>query len=136
LPKINLRPVRADTDAQFLFDLLAERPIDANINHKEMPTYEQHCSFVASNPYACWYIIEAEDGRAGSCYLTHKNEIGVFVSREHQGRSIAAKAIKELIRRHKAPYYLANIAPHNDASLALFRRLGFRPKQIILELQT
>ncbi len=38
-------------DAQFLYDLLFERPSYANISHKEMPTYDAHCAFIKSKPY-------------------------------------------------------------------------------------
>lgn len=104
--------------------LLIERPAYANICHRTMPTPEQHAAFVASKPYAAWYLIEAGP-IVGSVYLTHNNEIGVFVLKAHQRMGYARQAIEALMTAQPRDHYLANIAPGNEASIRLFERMGF-----------
>ena len=43
-----------------LYELLARRT--HNISHKEMPTFEQHCDFVKSDPYRVWFLIYLSRG--------------------------------------------------------------------------
>jgi RimJ/RimL family protein N-acetyltransferase len=121
-------------DAQFLYDLLAERPTKANISHRKMPTFAEHKAFIASKPYAHWYIIEFHGHRIGATYLTAQNEIGIGVLKRHQGKAYAQQAIAELMKQHPQPRYLANIAPGNDISHKLFRQLGFSHIQNTYEL--
>lgn len=113
-----------------LWRLLEERPPEANISHRRMPTWEDHCRFVFSAPYNAWYIIEVGDwvGKcpAGATYLTDQNEIGIGIFRQHQSNGYATAAIKMLMDMHKAePRFLANIAPGNARSIGLFQNLGF-----------
>lgn len=119
-----------------LYALLAERQPHESISHRSMPTREQHFEFVRSMPYAAWYVFEGEDGGilAGSVYLTRQREIGVSVLRAHQGQGHGRRAVLEIMRRHAGGHFLANINPANEASIALFRKLGFGgPIQITLE---
>ena len=43
--------------ARVLYELLAERNPEQNISHKAMPSFDEHCAFVASKPYQAWYLI-------------------------------------------------------------------------------
>ena len=134
-------------DWQFLYDLLAERPHQANISHREMPDIATHVAFIKSNPYTAWYIIEVDhqhvtDDRiatiqlpAGAIYLSKQDEIGVAIKREHQGQHLDKQAIAQLMQRHVRPRYLANIAPDNMKSHKLFMGLGFKTIQNTLELR-
>jgi len=122
--EIELIPVKI-TDAEFLYDLLKERTHDINISHSGMPTYTEHEKFIRTNNYYVWYIIVWHNNKIGSIYLTDRHEIGVFIGSNWQRKGFAKKAILVLMKKHKRPYYLANINPNNETSKKFFMRLGF-----------
>ena len=109
-----------------LYRLLEERPLSACISHKRMPSRVKHNKFVASRPYAAWYLIEVNGGPVGAIYLTHANEIGVGILRKRRRAGSATKAIKLLMELHPRDRYYANINPENEPSALLFSRLGFQ----------
>lgn len=116
-----------------LYELLAEREPHESITHRAMPTFDQHLAFLASNPYKLLFLIVDNAGQyVGSCYVTHKSEIGVFVFKAHRGNGYARFAVQELMRLHPEPL-IANIAPTNEASMRLFQSLGFMHRQNVLE---
>lgn len=131
---INLISVYKRPDRlQILFELLSERSRSESISHKEMPTPEEHVKFVESKPYKAWYFIEC-DGIKGACYLSKRNEIGVFIFKQHQGFDYGKKAVTALIKKHGPGRYLANINPGNNRSLRMFGDLGFELCQYTYEL--
>ena len=107
-----------------LYQLLRERPPEANISHREMPTVRQHTAFVRSRPYTAWYVVQnSEKQYVGAIYLTKAREVGIAIFRAHQGKGYARQAIT--ILRQKFPgKMLANVAPGNEASHTLFKALG------------
>jgi RimJ/RimL family protein N-acetyltransferase len=107
-----------------LYHLLAERPIEANISHKAMPTWEQHTLFVGSEPYMHWYLIIQEKACLGAVYLSKQREIGIGIFKSYQGHGYGAAAVKLLMERHPGKF-LANVAPGNRKSVDLFAELGF-----------
>ncbi len=115
----------APASIDILYQLLKERPAVVSISHKTMPSWDEHLRFVGSKPYEAWYLIADRDDVVGSIYLTHDDEIGIFVFRKYQGQGHARRAIKALMAAHPRGRYLANIAPGNDPSLSLFKKLGF-----------
>jgi len=132
---------------QVLYDLLLERPPEANISHQEMPTMFEHMKFVRSQPYKAWYLIQEwpptyEDAVfrgerpewVGAVYLTKQNEIGVFVFERFWGKGYASGGIKLLMKEHEGPY-LANVSPENRASGMLFFKLGFKHIQNTYKLE-
>ena len=115
------------------YRLLLEREPEQNISHKEMPTWEAHCSFVRSRPYLAWYWFESADGQPAGCvYLSKQREIGVGVLKAHRGQGLAKEAITELMRLHPGRF-LANINPHNSQSARLFHSMGFKLLQVTYE---
>lgn len=110
---------------EILYQLLEERPPAANINHRGMPSLDEHTRFVASMPYDAWYLIADNYVVVGAVYLTLANEIGVFVFKKYHGMGHARRAIGALMKAHPRERYLANIAPGNEPSLNLFKKLGF-----------
>ena len=114
---------KLDDPFNLLYNLLKERESFHNISHKEMPTWEDHVKFVLSRPYRVWYAIEDVD-LVGSCYLSKKREIGVFVLKEFQGKGYGTFAVKDMMRRWPGRL-LANINPENKASQAFFQKMGF-----------
>lgn len=131
--KVRLRPV-SKSDCMFLYELLAKRGPTVNISHKKMPTYEEHVDFVMSKPYSKWYIVLVNDIKAGTVYLTHKNEVGIFIRNEFQGKRIGHKALRLLIQKNPHRIYYANINPQNRKSIRFFKNNGFRPMQYTYEL--
>src|SRR5574341_2215465 len=112
--------------ARVLYDLLAEREPHQNISHKALPSFDEHCAFVASRPYEAWYLIvddAAPDERAlapvGAIYLSKQREVGLFVFKAHQARGYGRRALAELKLRHSGRL-LANIAPDNERSQRFF----------------
>lgn len=112
-----------------LFQLLRQRRPQESISHKVMPEWEAHCAFVASRPYAAWYLIEGDGLYRGAVYLSKQREIGIGVLLAARKRGYAEAAIRELMRRHPGRF-LANINPMNEASIWLFQKLGFSAEPI------
>lgn len=119
-----------ENDFRFLYQLLKERPEIANISHNRMPMYKEHVAFVRSCPYAAWYIIWSYESRLGSIYLTRQNEIGVFITGKYKRHGFASWALKEIMRLHPRPMYVANVSPKNEPSLKFFKKLGWKPVQV------
>ncbi len=116
------------------FQLLQERAPCQNISHRAMPTWDEHRDFVLSRPYPRWYSFDSAIGAPAGCvYLTTRREVGIGVLKRYRGEGLAIAAIEELMRLHPGRF-VANINPANEASIALFRKLGFGgPIQITLE---
>jgi RimJ/RimL family protein N-acetyltransferase len=106
------------------YKLLAERESWQNISHETMPSWEDHCDFVRSRPYAVWDWFADSSGPAGCIYLTTRREIGIGVLKVARSKGLAKEAIREIMARHPGQC-LANIAPDNLPSKALFESLGF-----------
>lgn len=134
-------------DIELLYRLLLERPQEANISHREAPPYYQHASFVRSRPYEHWYIILGDGSigapRVGAISATKQNEIGIAILKAHQGNGYAAAAITQFLLDHRplpaipsqrSGRWLANVAPDNAPSHALFKRLGARHISTTYEL--
>lgn len=127
-----------------LYQLLAERPPEANISHSKMPTFEEHTAFVRSRPYRAWYIIcDHAFKPLGAIYATQHNELGIFILCEHQNRGHATMAIRVLkdqleplpaIPGKRRGRYLANVSPHNRLSKKLFEKLGGRIVSLTYEI--
>lgn len=113
---------RAD---EILWILLAERPPEANISHREMPTIENHLAFIASRPYAHWYLVQVGEEYVGSVYLTKTRKVGIGILRGYQGRGYGPLAVK-LIKKIHPGRMLANIAPKNIKSIEMFTKLGYK----------
>lgn len=140
---MRLIDVYAHPDAlELLYELLQERPAEANISHRSLPTFEQHRQFVTRRPYEAWYLIEVGDplaaiagsvAIAGAVYLTKAREVGIFIFQAHLRNGYAAAGISLLREKHPGKL-LANVAPGNQASHALFLKLGGRVIQHTYEL--
>lgn len=132
-----LRKVK-NTDYKYLYDLLAERESYTNISHKDMPSYLEHCIFLDKSAYDYHYIIEVKCERVGQIYITRQGEIGIQIAKEHFGHKYGEKAVITAIFKHRNEYkrLLANIAPSNNGSKRLFKRLGFKLIQNTYELMS
>ena len=120
--------------AELLYQLLQEREQHQCISHKELPSLINHLRFVDSKPYLAWYLVELGGTVIGATYLTRQREIGIFLFREHQGKSLGAKAVQLLMDTHPGKF-LANIAPTNPGSSEFFKNLGFKLIQHTYQLE-
>ena len=133
---IKLKPVTKN-DVLFLYDLLKNRDLIANISHKKMPSYDEHVNFILSNPYAIWYIIEYEGKKIGSVYLSKQDEIGISLVDNSLYDKIGKSVIKLLIKNNPRKRYLAKVSPQNKKLQNFFVKNGFtgleHTYQIIVE---
>lgn len=127
----------------FLWNLLMERSPEVNISHRQMPTMKAHMDFVANPPYVAWYIIAKGELWLGAVSLTRRNEIGIQIMKQFQNRGYGAWAVKRLLAittprpaepSEVLPAFVANINPANEASQALFRKLGGTLIQLTFQL--
>ena len=130
---LKLLPIN-EKDYEFLYELLSERKQITFISHKKMPTYEEHVKFIESEPYSKWYIIQIDDKKIGSIYLTKENEIGIFLKESLQRSGIGSNALNKLIDINPGLRYLANINPKNEKSIKFFKKSGFKLIQYTYEL--
>ena len=129
-----------DGVADQLYVLLRDRPPEASISHRGMPSWDEHVAFVESLPYAAWFLVEIPFGLVaeetiGCVYLTNADEIGVFLFERHRGKGFGPKAIKLLMEACPRERYLANVAPANAQSARMFVKMGFRQIQNTYELR-
>ena len=125
LSPVSLRTI-TNSDTEFLFKLLKERDSRANISHKKMPSYNQHVNFIKSKPYTKWYIIMKYKEKVGSIYLSKNDEIGIFLSKNYQGKNVGNYALTELIKKNPRKRYLANVNPKNKKSISFFKNNNFK----------
>lgn len=125
---------------RILWDLLEERDPIANISHRRMPTFMEHCEFIKSRPYIDWWIVAKEGPHAtvavGAAYVSRAYEIGIQIFRAEQRKGYARAALAEILSRFEGQRMLANINPANAASLALFAEFGFKHIQNTYERMT
>jgi RimJ/RimL family protein N-acetyltransferase len=128
---------------EVLYELLRERPREANISHSETPPFNQHELFVRSKPYRSWFLVLNDyQQRVGAVSLTRNNEIGIGILKKYQRQGYALQALEAVRKFPPLPrvpgqrngHYLANVAPQNEPSHALFTKAGGRPIQVTYEL--
>ena len=121
---MKLVPVDSANEAHLrdLYDLLAERPTEASISHRAMPTWEEHCRFVQGCPYAGWCLVQNALGIVGSVYLTLDNAIGISIYREFQRHGFGPAAVRMMMERHGLAKAIANVNPANHPSIAMFEK--------------
>ena len=129
---------------EFLYELMKEREREINISHAELPSWDEHLTFIRSRPFRCWYLVDAvsfgprndiEYGTwAGYVSATERNEIGIVLAKVWRGRGIGPAAVQALMAQHsplpaepakRNGDWLANVAPANEHSARMFQRLGF-----------
>jgi len=118
------------------YQLLIERPPEANITHQRFVGMEDHEDFFDHHPYRHWFLLMTDDTShpkkdqevcVGSLYITPDDEIGIFILQEHQRRGYAREAILQAITHEKPRHrdrFVANVNPRNQASIDLFKSIG------------
>jgi RimJ/RimL family protein N-acetyltransferase len=76
----------------------------------------------------------------GAVFISHParpsvvgDELSVDIMPEFRGRGYAEEALRLMIGRHAPRRFVANVAPENYASMALFKKLGFKLCQVTFE---
>jgi RimJ/RimL family protein N-acetyltransferase len=129
---LNLIDAYSADSYSVLYRLLKERTKEQSISHKKLPSFDEHCNFINSNPYPFWYLIEAKE-TVGAIYLTENNEIGVFIFSKYQGQGYGEQAIKMLMDLHPGPFF-ANVNPENQPSRKMFEKMGAELIQVTYRL--
>lgn len=119
------------------YQLLIERPPEANITHQRFVGMEDHEDFFDHHPYRHWFLLMShkhdiaakkdQEVCVGSLYITPDDELGIFILQEHQRRGHARQAILQAITAHKPRHgdrFKANVNPRNQASIDLFKSIG------------
>lgn len=133
---------------EFLYRLIQLRSTEplVNISHHEVPTWDEHCTFVRSKPYRFWEIVFEGDPpkrMAGYVSATQRNELGIVLMPWARGKGVGTAALKDFMRRHhplppergaRNGHWLANINPANEPSIRLFAKLRARHIQNTYEL--
>ena len=123
---------------------LEEAKHGVNISHRKMPKWKQHLAFIKRRQNGDWYLIQIGTVQrglnaprmpiyAGWIYINRASEIGIILLPVCRDAGVGTWAIKEIMRLHPRPRYLANINPKNKRSIKFFERLGFKLCQITLE---
>ena len=137
--KYNLENIRfkhvSKVDYEFLYDLLAERNHISNISHKTMPSFKTHQKFVSSKPYKKWYVIKYSQDSIGSLYLSHQNEIGFFLKKQHNDLKLANFILKLFIKKNPHSEYFVNINPKNKRLINFYKKFGFSLLQKTFKLE-
>lgn len=140
-----MRLVDAYTDEfaeTVLYDLLAERPQENRISHAQMPSRDEHRTFLAGRPFYHWYLVTVPAtlgaDYVGAIECTDRNEIGVAIFKRYQRRGYGSAAIRLFMRLHQPlpaiaairnGHWLANIGAANISSKLFFAALGFTALQ-------
>ena len=150
---LSLVPVKEERGAaKILYEWLRVRSTEddpyTNISHRVLPTWQQHLRFVHSEPFRLWVLIannHAPRNYLGYIYGSERNEIGIYLGKDHRGQGIGTRALELFISEHKPlpalpsrrrGCWLANINPANEPSIRMFERLGFkRIPQVTYALQ-
>ena len=122
------------SDHSFLYELLKQRDSIVNISHKKMPSYKDHVKFILSKPYSKWYVIQYDDQRVGSIYLSKQNEIGIFLIKTMHRKKIGQIALKMMMEKHPRKRFLANINPKNKKFIKFFIKNDFKLIQYTYEI--
>ena len=121
-----------------LYRLLAERPIESCISHRELPDMAEHERFIKSRPFRYWYLLQVDVHYIGALECTDRNEIGVSLLREYWRQKFAREALELFMAAHEPlpaipairnGHWLANIGIRNNGSKRFFASLGFKPLQ-------
>ena len=64
-----------ENSVKILFEHLKNRKF--NISHKNLPSYNDHKSFVLNHPYRKWFFVKKDNHLVGSVYIQYDNSIGI-----------------------------------------------------------
>jgi len=140
---IGLRPV-TEADWPFLYLVLEERYAHEHSNIPGMaqallPTFDDHCAYLRTEPYRRLEVIVADGRDAGLMYLTHDDVGGCFVLDAFAGRGLALAACYTFFQNERYPI-TAHFNATNRAGWRTADRLGWtlirrEPERLTYELR-
>ena len=96
---------------------------------QEYISREHHENYMKKNSTFFYIVL---DKSIPICYIGNiDNDIRVATHPDHQGKGAATFAVNELMKIH--PKAMAKVKIHNQASLRLFEKCGFKKKYYLLE---
>lgn len=114
---------------EILYNLLKERV--HNISHKQLPSYEEHKSFILNHPYREWFLVKNNSTYYGSIYVLDNNCIGINIDTDNMNiikKSInwVVSEIKPLpgIKSVRNKDFHININPNNKKMAKLLDNLN------------
>lgn len=135
--EVNFKEV-GEEDVVILYNLLKAR--EHNISHENMPTLEEHRSFVLSAPYLHWVLVSDEQP-IGSFYLQVDNSIGINILeptaeivKEIMRFIFRNYTPKESVKSKVPPYFFINVANSNIAMKKVLSELDQIPIQVSYRL--
>lgn len=142
-PKLRPVDVNDDGDIAMLWGVLKRRldEPETNVSHTKMPEWDDHVAYVRRKPHGRNnFIITSGGWAAGHCYLSQRNEVGVFIYPDFRRDGFGQWAVRQMIEiaEKRGGNTLANINPANATAIRLFQKLGFKErtrsrKQVVLE---
>ena len=82
---------------EILYNLLKKRV--HNISHKQLPSYEEHKSFILNHPYREWFLVKSNNTYYGSIYVLENNCIGINMDTDNM--NIIKKSINWVVSEIK-----------------------------------
>lgn len=135
-----------------LYDLLKERDDTINVEHTELPSYEDHVAYCLRHGLiGRWWFVLDGDEIVGMVECRKDNAVGIFIFKKHQGKGYGPRALEALISE-VSPHrdrlrsiktdvniagrgpFLARINAKNARSIAMFEKAGFKLKSLTYEL--
>ena len=114
---------------EILYNLLKERV--HNISHKQLPSYDEHKSFILNHPYREWFLVKNNSTYYGSIYVLDNNCIGINIDTDNMNiikKSInwVVSEIKPLpgIKSVRNKDFHININPNNKKMAKLLDNLN------------
>ena len=130
-------------DIQILYELLKESLSQnySSIWDTTLPSFKKSNQYVLkyfsdkkNHDFKKWYVILNQDNKiVGQIFLKKQNEIGYTIFKKYQGKGFAQKAIRLLIKNNPREKYCVMIHKKNSVSIHVAKKLGFKPKGVILE---
>ncbi len=128
-----LRPA-TKSDYPLIYKIIREfLTTDLSVTFLKLPRYDEFVKTYFKNDYKRYILINNNNEKMGFVVLTKDNEIGYFLSHEYQGKGIATKAVKMLLKLHPRKRYFATVHNENKRSINVVTRLGFYAKGTIYE---
>lgn len=125
--KLSYRPLSLN-DVELVLAWRSNPMVYQHFRYQDGPlTWEDHLAWYESRQSERYdYIIEYEDRRVGSVFLTPDSFIGVYIGEVNLwGEGIGEAAVKWICTEHDRESVFAEIHGENEASRRLFENCGF-----------
>ena len=127
--------IPSDEQLLTLYNLLILR--EHFISHQIHPSFEEHKSFVNSQPYRVWYLIFRDLHPIGTFYISNENTIGINVVKYQSVELLSTilKKVKEYsplpqIKSIRGGLFSINVPTSNQSLISSLKELGTEVAQI------